>query len=69
VEQGGLTVVCRDGRTAEGQHVLDLTMQALQASLEGLAARPRIDATNLASTEAADRRAVEARNQIPEMPV
>jgi hypothetical protein len=46
-EAGGLTVVCQDGRPAEGQQVLDLTMQARQVSLVGLAARRRIDATNL----------------------
>jgi len=31
--------------------VLDLTMQAIQASLDGLAARQRIEATNLANSE------------------
>jgi hypothetical protein len=50
VKQGGLTVVCQDGRTAEGQQVLDLTMQARQCSLEGFAARARIDAMNPART-------------------
>src|SRR5262249_14890668 len=43
--------VCQDGRTAEGQLVLDLTMQAIQTSLDGLAARQRIEATNLANAE------------------
>src|SRR6266403_1774670 len=42
---------CQDGRTAEGQLVLDLTMQAIQASLDGLAARQRITAQNLANSE------------------
>src|SRR6266478_5481002 len=42
---------CQDGRTAEGQLVLDLTMQAIQASLDGLAARQRISAQNLANSE------------------
>jgi len=45
VKQGGLTVVCQDGRTAEGQQVLDLTMPARQDSLEGFIARDRTDAT------------------------
>jgi flagellar basal-body rod protein FlgB len=40
----------QDGRT-EGQLVLDLTMQAIQASLDGLAARQRISAQNLANSE------------------
>lgn len=31
--------------------MLDLTMQAIQASLDGLAARQRIEATNLANAE------------------
>jgi len=31
--------------------VLDLTMQAIQTSLDGLAARQRIEATNLANSE------------------
>lgn len=31
--------------------MLDLTMQAIQASLDGLAARQRIEATNLANSE------------------
>jgi hypothetical protein len=48
VKQGGLTVVCQDGRTAEGQQVLDLTMQARQLSLEGFAAPEGIVATNTA---------------------
>ncbi|HUI47405.1 MAG TPA: hypothetical protein VL119_01835 [Acidimicrobiia bacterium] len=43
--------LCQEGRTAEGQLVLDLTMQAIQASLDGLAARQRIEATNLANSE------------------
>ena len=50
-EQGRLAIACQDGRTAEGQLVLDLTMQAIQTSLDGLAARQRIDATNLANSE------------------
>jgi hypothetical protein len=50
VKQGGLTVVCQDGRTAEGQQVLDLTMQARQDSLEGFAAPACIDATNPTTT-------------------
>ena len=36
--------MCQDGRTAEGQHVLDLTM-LLQATLEGFGARERVGAT------------------------
>src|SRR5689334_23452195 len=36
---------------AEGEHVLDLTMQAIQASLDGLAARQRVTAQNLANSE------------------
>jgi len=36
---------------AEGEHVLDLTMQAIQASLDGLAARQRVIAENLANSE------------------
>lgn len=38
-------------RRAEGQALLDLTMQAIQASLDGLAARQRITAANLANSE------------------
>jgi flagellar basal-body rod protein FlgB len=38
-------------RTQEAQAVLDLTMQAIQASLDGLAARQRVVATNLANAE------------------
>jgi flagellar basal-body rod protein FlgB len=51
VEQGRFTSACQDGRTAEGQLVLDLTMQAIQASLDGLAARQRISAQNIANSE------------------
>src|SRR3954471_11788801 len=40
-----------EGRKPEGEHVLDLTMQAIQASLDGLAARQRITAQNLANAE------------------
>jgi flagellar basal-body rod protein FlgB len=50
-EQGRFAVASQDGRRAEGQPVLDLTMQAIQASLDGLAARQRITATNLANSE------------------
>jgi flagellar basal-body rod protein FlgB len=50
-EQGRLAGAYQDGRTAEGQLVLDLTMQAIQASLDGLAARQRISAQNLANSE------------------
>ena len=50
VKQGGLTVVCQDGRTTEGQRVLDLTMQARQDSLEGFGAPRRIGATDPATT-------------------
>jgi hypothetical protein len=46
VKQGGLTVVCQDGRTTKGQQVLDLTMPARQESLEGFGALGGIDATN-----------------------
>jgi len=35
----------------QGQLVLDLTMQAIQTSLDGLAARQRISAQNLANSE------------------
>jgi hypothetical protein len=41
VKQGGLTVVCQDGRTAEGQRVLDRTMPARQVSPGDVAARGR----------------------------
>jgi hypothetical protein len=43
VKQGGLAVVCLDGRKAEGQRVVELTMPALQAALEGLGARAETD--------------------------
>ena len=51
MEQGRLADAGQDGCTAEGQLVLDLTMQAIQTSLDGLAARQRIEATNLANSE------------------
>jgi hypothetical protein len=66
VKQGGLTVVCQDGRPAVGQQMLDLTMQARQVSLVGLAARRRIDATNPARAVTTDPRSVEARYPITE---
>jgi flagellar basal-body rod protein FlgB len=50
-EQGRLAVAGQDGRRAEGQLVLDLTMQAIQASLDGIAARQRITSQNLANAE------------------
>ena len=50
-EQGRFAFAGQDGRTAEGQALLDLTMQAIQASLDGLAARQRITATNIANSE------------------
>ncbi len=50
-EHGRLAGAGQDGSPwAEGS-VLDLTMQAIQASLDGLAARQRIIATNLANSE------------------
>jgi flagellar basal-body rod protein FlgB len=52
VEQGTLTVTPRTGcELPEAQAVLDLTMQAIRASLDGLAARQRIIADNLANAE------------------
>ena len=50
-EQGRFADASQDGRKAEGQPLLDLTMQAIQASLDGLAARQRITAANLANSE------------------
>jgi hypothetical protein len=50
-EQGRFATACQDGCTTEGQLVLDPTMQAIQTSLDGLAARQRIEATNLANSE------------------
>jgi flagellar basal-body rod protein FlgB len=38
-------------KSAEGGGVIDLTMQAIQTSLDGLAARQRIIAQNLANSE------------------
>jgi flagellar basal-body rod protein FlgB len=49
-EQGRLAVAVQEG-LAEGRAVLDLTMQAIQASLDGLAARQRVTADNLANSE------------------
>jgi flagellar basal-body rod protein FlgB len=52
VEHGPLAVTHQDGsRFQEAQAVLDLTMQAIQASLDGLAARQRVIATNVANAE------------------
>ena len=50
-EQGRFADASQDGRKAEGPALLDLTMQAIQASLDGLAARQRITAANLANSE------------------
>jgi len=52
-EQGLLAVTHQDGweKSAEGEVVIDPTMQAIQTSLDGLAARQRIIATNLANSE------------------
>ena len=48
-----LAVTHQDGweKSAEGEVVIDPTMQAIQTSLDGLAARQRIIATNLANSE------------------
>ncbi len=48
-----LAVTHQDGweNSAEGEVVLDPTMQAIQTSLDGLAARQRIIAQNLANSE------------------
>jgi flagellar basal-body rod protein FlgB len=48
-----LAVTRQDGReqAAEGEGVFDLTMQAIQTSLDGLAARQRMIAQNLANSE------------------
>ena len=52
-EQGLLAVTHQDGweNSAEGAVVIDPTMQAIQTSLDGLAARQRIIAQNLANAE------------------
>jgi flagellar basal-body rod protein FlgB len=52
-EQGLLAVTHQDGweKSAEGEVVIDPTMQAIQTSLDGLAARQRIIAQNLANSE------------------
>jgi flagellar basal-body rod protein FlgB len=52
-EQGLLAVTHQDGweNSAEGEVVIDPTMQAIQTSLDGLAARQRIIAQNLANAE------------------
>src|ERR1700722_2307068 len=52
-EQGLLAVTHQDGweNSAEGAVVIDPTMQAIQTSLDGLAARQRIIAQNLANSE------------------
>ena len=48
-----LAVTHQDGweKSAEGEVVIDPTMQAIQTSLDGLAARQRIIAQNLANSE------------------
>ena len=48
-----LAVTHQDGweNSAEGEVVIDPTMQAIQTSLDGLAARQRIIAQNLANSE------------------